>query len=340
MGQRQVRDMAIAPTAISLPSVENVIWQNPSGVSVNGNTLTKNTGSTLWDAGAESQQRVLSGDCAVEMTLVTATSGYYSSCAIGFSTTNPDNSLTTIGWSIGVNATDESYYTRVAGVTVPFGSAQIGDTLRVSVEGLTINFYVNTIKVRTITLTNIPSPLLVDCSIETPGSIISNARLMRGSGLTVHNPIKGKGVERSGFRLIQNKDFSRQVSILHPSASWLTVISHSILKTSINSLIEVSVDVPGFGITGGANCNAKLALFRDDDYWKPVGIAVMSLTVSEACQAISAHWMDYDATVESTYSLKIWCDRYATTNGQAAITGNAVSPYTMTLREWYRDQLY
>jgi hypothetical protein len=329
--------MAIAPTAINLPSVENVIWQNGSGVSISGNTLTKNTGSILWDAGAESQQRILLGDCSVEMTLLNAPSGLLSSCAIGFSATNPDNAVDTIGWAIRVNASGESYSYAIANASFPFGAAVAGDTIKVSIEGLTVNFYVNAIKVKSLAVASIPYPLLIDCSIQSPGSVISNARLLKGAGLIVHSPIKGKGIERSGLRLIQNKELSRTQPILHSAATWLSVASNSILKTSSDSLIEVSIDVPGFGITGGANCNAKLAIFRDDDLWKSVGVAIMSTTVSESCQCISGHWLDEEATINSTYSLRIWCDRYAVTNGQAAITGNSASPYTLTLREWYQD---
>jgi alpha-tubulin suppressor-like RCC1 family protein len=80
-----------------IPALENVVWTNVVGVTASGNTLTKTTSTSNWDAGAVSTRQIISTDGYVECTPAGPTNAYR---VIGLSHGNTDQTPADVDFGI------------------------------------------------------------------------------------------------------------------------------------------------------------------------------------------------------------------------------------------------
>ena len=158
----------------SVGGPQAVVWVNPMNVIVNGNNLQENCGG-CGDSGAQSHQTIASGSGYVEFTASETTTQR----AIGLSRGNTDNSRGDIDYAImlwnvvyGGNKIVEIYENDVyKWGPIPYTT---GDVFRIAVENGQVKYSKN----GTVfyTSANAPAfPLLVDSSLFTPGSTLTNA---------------------------------------------------------------------------------------------------------------------------------------------------------------------
>jgi hypothetical protein len=157
------------------PSVQNVVWTSLVGVSATGNSLTKTAGTSAFDAGAVSTQSFF-GDGYVQIT-ASQTNTYR---MFGLSNGNTNASDADIDFALylfgdGTLRIKEGGVSRfVSGSNPTFGTYMTGDLLRVAVEGGVVKYRKNGTLLYTSTVA--PTfPLLVDTSLFTPASTITNA---------------------------------------------------------------------------------------------------------------------------------------------------------------------
>lgn len=150
-------------------STQPVTWTNPVGVTVNGNSLTKNATGDIWNAGASSTQSIASGDGYVEFT-ATEVSAYR---MIALSNGDANQSYQELDFAFYLGMNGYLYiYENGANVNWP-GFYATGDTLRISVESGVVKYRKNGVVVYTSSATPI-YPLLVDTSFYTAASTVSN----------------------------------------------------------------------------------------------------------------------------------------------------------------------
>jgi hypothetical protein len=139
------------------------------GVAISGNSLTK-TAAEGWDnAGAASTQAIVSGDGYVEFTASETSS--YRMC--GLSQGDANQSYTDIDFAMYPTANSHVYVYEGGVYRGDFGTYATGDLLRVAVEGGVVKYKKNGTVFYTSSVA--PSyPLLVDTSLYTAGSTISN----------------------------------------------------------------------------------------------------------------------------------------------------------------------
>ncbi|MFY0564928.1 hypothetical protein ACN28E_13810 [Archangium lansingense] len=149
-------------------ATENVQWRNAAGVTVSGNSLTKNLPTEGWDAGASSTQAITSGDGFVEFTASSTTGDRVG----GLSRDDGSTSFTDIDYGFylsrfGTLAAIEGGNVRPIGNYVP------GDVLRVAVEGGVVRYRKNGAHVETGT-TAPTYPLVFDTALFHNGATITN----------------------------------------------------------------------------------------------------------------------------------------------------------------------
>jgi hypothetical protein len=159
-------------TAGSVPTLENVVWANAAGVSISGNNLTK-TASTLWgNAGAISSRAIASGDGYVEFAANSINT--YRVC--GLSKGDTDRHFSDIDYALYLGTSGKLYVFEKGVQKALVGSYIVGDVFRVGVESGVVKYRKNGILLYTSTIA--PAyPLLVDTSLYSLGSVISNAKI-------------------------------------------------------------------------------------------------------------------------------------------------------------------
>jgi PKD repeat protein len=154
-----------------------VTWVDTVGVTVNGNSITKNA-PTGWGNGGAASLESFTGDGGVEF--IATQNNIYDLC--GLSSTNPDAHWKSIEYGISrrINSTLQVYEKGV--FRGSFGSFQIGDKLSVERVGSTIVYKKNGVIFYT-SLTPAGSVLLVDCAIYNNGGEISDVKLIDMTGI-------------------------------------------------------------------------------------------------------------------------------------------------------------
>ncbi len=152
-------------------ATENVVWTNASNnVAVNGNNLTKSSGSSnLWDAGASSTKALAYGDGYVEFGVGEANTNRM----CGLSNGDTNKSYSDIDFALYPSADGTLRVYEKGNPIAIVGSYSATDVFRVSVEGGVVKYWQN--GVLKWTSSAIPNyPLLVDTSLYTPNSTINN----------------------------------------------------------------------------------------------------------------------------------------------------------------------
>jgi RHS repeat-associated protein len=155
---------------------QNVSWTNVSNnAQATGNTLQKVSGTNAWDAGAVSTQTI-SGDGYVQFTAGDVST----SSMIGLSHGDSDYSYSDIDFAFWL---DFSYLQIYEGGVYRgiFGSYTTSDQLKVAVEGGAVKYYKNGTLLYTSSVTP-QYPLLVDTSLNTVGTSVTNVVISGGSG--------------------------------------------------------------------------------------------------------------------------------------------------------------
>jgi hypothetical protein len=162
-----ITDATLIATPPYLP-LADVLWIDPVGVAVDGNSLTETADAPGWGSGAVSTQK-LSGDGYVEFSTNETTTGKM----CGLSNESVGQNYTEIDYTISLGG---SRVIRVYenGVLIGvFGYYSVGDRFRVAIEGGVVNYYKNGELFYTSGVT--PTyPLLVDTSLDTLGATIDN----------------------------------------------------------------------------------------------------------------------------------------------------------------------
>ncbi|HKS26263.1 MAG TPA: S8 family serine peptidase, partial [Pyrinomonadaceae bacterium] len=161
------------------PPVENVVWTNVVGVSASGNTLSRASGWG-WDAGAVSTQSIASGDGYVEATVSDASTYKM----FGLSNGDSNQYYSDIDFAVYMD-TGALLHVYEGGVyRGQLGTYAAGDIIRVAVEGGLVKYSKN----GTVFYTSGVSPtypLLVDTSLYSTGSQLSNVIINRSSAVSV-----------------------------------------------------------------------------------------------------------------------------------------------------------
>jgi hypothetical protein len=151
--------------------VQPVAWTDLSGVSANGNSLTKTTASYT-PSGAASVQRIQSGVGHVEFT-ASETTTYR---MVGLSNGNTDTSSADIDFGIDLVPNGVVYIFEKGINRGSVGSYQTGDVFRIAVSGGIVRYFKN----GTILYTSGQTPtfpLLVDTWLYFQGATINNAMI-------------------------------------------------------------------------------------------------------------------------------------------------------------------
>jgi RHS repeat-associated protein len=153
----------------------NVSWTTAVGVSTSGNSLTKTAANGWGNAGAASTQSIASGDGYVEFTSSGVTMA-------GLSHTDANQNYNSIDFGLHVDG--GNLYVYESGVNRGLlASVTSTDLLRVAIEGGVVKYKKNGTVLYTSTVT--PTyPLLVDTSLYSTGSTITNVLISSGSGGT------------------------------------------------------------------------------------------------------------------------------------------------------------
>jgi RHS repeat-associated protein len=151
-------------------STQNVIWTNAGGVSISGNSLSKTAAEGWGNAGAASQQRIVSGDGYVEFTAGNNTTWWM----CGLSHTNPDWGWSSIDYALFPTNWGHFYIYEKGVYLGDFGPYAAGDVLRVAIEGGVVKYRKNGALVYTSTAAPV-YPLLVDTTFYSVGSTLNNA---------------------------------------------------------------------------------------------------------------------------------------------------------------------
>ncbi len=161
---------------------QSVSWTNASGVSSATSSLTKTAADGWGNAGAASTQTISSGDGYVELTATETNT--WRMCGLSHTDTNQD--YTTIDFGL-LEGADGNLWVFESGVQRgTFGAYATGDDLRVSIESGVVKYKKNGTVIYTSTVA--PSyPLLVDTSLNTAGSTLSNVLISSGGGSSSAN---------------------------------------------------------------------------------------------------------------------------------------------------------
>lgn len=125
-----------APTS-GVPSAENVNWTNATNVNVSGNSLSKNGGTTDWDAGAVSTQSLGSGDGYLEFTVGDATTDRM----IGLSVSGTVPSYTALNYAFRPYSNGTVYISESGTNRGMFAYYSNGDKFRIAIESGVVKYY-------------------------------------------------------------------------------------------------------------------------------------------------------------------------------------------------------
>jgi len=152
--------------------VESVVWTDLTGVDAapTPNSLTKTAVDGWGNGGAVSVQRIISGDCYVDV----AASETTTAKMFGLSNGSSDHTLTDIDFGIYQYSTANLQVWEKGVFRGGFGSYAPGDRLRVAVENGVVKYRKNGALLYT-SLVAPTYPLLVDTSLYTQGATIASA---------------------------------------------------------------------------------------------------------------------------------------------------------------------
>jgi hypothetical protein len=157
---------------------QNVVWVSPVNVTVSGNSITKNAGCDgCFDAGAASQQTIVSGDGSVEFTV---SAGAY--VTVGLSNGNTGPAAEEIKFGLRFYPGSPGYVeVRESGAYKWDWLLVAGVVHKIAVEGGAVKYYqAGTLK---YTSTLAPTyPLLVDTALGSSASSVQNAVLTTATG--------------------------------------------------------------------------------------------------------------------------------------------------------------
>src|SRR3989441_888453 len=156
--------------SISTDSVENVIWTNVVGVLASGNSLTKTAADGWTNAGASSTRGIAFGDGYAEFTATETNRDRM------FGLSNVDGSQDYRELKFAINVTPSGLaWVFESGTNSGINTTyQSGDRFRIAVEGRVVKYLKNGTLFYTSSV--LPSyPLIVDTSLYTNGSTITNA---------------------------------------------------------------------------------------------------------------------------------------------------------------------
>jgi len=150
-------------------AVENVSWTNPINVTATGNSIQKTSGCDgCEDAGAISQQQILSGDGYLQFTASETTTLRFVGLSVGDTGTTSAEIRFAIRLQSGIAEVRESGTART---TTGFVS---GDVFRIAVESGVVKYYKNGVLFYTSALA--PAyPLLVDSALASLNASINTA---------------------------------------------------------------------------------------------------------------------------------------------------------------------
>ncbi len=172
---------SMCQAATSVPS--SVVWTNLKNVTVTGTSLKKTSGSDngMADAGAVSQQAVLSSDGFLEFTIPQAKRGLY----IGFG-----NSATTYSTNMlfGIECYDNYAEVRESRTYRTDISYKAGDRFRIAVESAAVKYYKNGSLFYTSKKAPV-YPLIGTVSLSVMNTAISDAVIGTGSGTVPPPPV-------------------------------------------------------------------------------------------------------------------------------------------------------
>lgn len=165
-----ITGLTIESVPIKFNTGYDIVWRDLTGISVNGNTITK-TASNGWGSGgaASVNELAASTDGWIEFIYDQSTC----EVAFGFSDANPDAAANSIDYGVIVNGTQHQIVQNGT-VAATYTSAQ-GDVLRIERIGTTMKFYRNSNLEHT--LTGVSTGLLIaDAAINGTGCKIYNGR--------------------------------------------------------------------------------------------------------------------------------------------------------------------
>ena len=150
-------------------SVQNVVWTNPVNVTATGNSIQKTSGCDgCEDAGAISQQQILSGDGYLEFTASETTTLRFVGLSVGDTGTGSAEIRFAIRLQSGIAEVRESGISRTSTTFVA------GDVFRISAASGVVNYSKNGVVFYTSGLA--PAyPLLVDSTLVSLNAGITNA---------------------------------------------------------------------------------------------------------------------------------------------------------------------
>lgn len=156
----------------------DIVWTDLVGVVASGSSVTKNSGTSAWDAGAASVNLLPSGtDGWVQMT-ATQTNTHR---MLGLSSTNTNANFNTINFAIHLRPDGNVRVYENGENRGTLSTYVSGNDFRVEREGTSILYKKNGSTFYTSTLTS-SSALIADCSIHSDGGTVANAVASFNSG--------------------------------------------------------------------------------------------------------------------------------------------------------------
>jgi hypothetical protein len=179
-------------------------WTNPYNVTITGNSLEKTSGGTyVWDADAQSDQKLIWGDGYVEVKVDATNVGRH----FGFNLANQNHSYTDIDYSMSMEAGATLAIYESGSWRADVGPYSVGDWLRVAVDGGVVKYYRTHAGQTTLLYTSntLPSyPLMVDTSFYVTGAKITDAYIAgmnRGNVVQFTSPtnvtVTGNTIEKT-----------------------------------------------------------------------------------------------------------------------------------------------
>lgn len=155
----------------------DVVWQNPVGVNVSDNNLTKNVRNNNWDGSGASSDRGFTGDGYTQFTASEVTSFRY--IGLSHDTTHQWNQ---IDYGIYLAADNQLYIAENGTYKLSWSPGDIntwyttGDTLKIVVTSNQVTYWKNGVNIYT-SLIAPTYPLFVDTSFNTNGATVWNVKI-------------------------------------------------------------------------------------------------------------------------------------------------------------------
>jgi len=151
-------------------NIAPIEWTNAVGVTVSGNSLTKNTSTNGWGDSGASSVRTIAGDGFVEFTAQETTTGRM----LGLSTTDADQSYTSINYALALGGDALVRVYENGTLRGTFGTYTTGDVFHVERVGTTVYYKQNSTTFYTSTVAS-SGDVIADAAFYHIGSTITNA---------------------------------------------------------------------------------------------------------------------------------------------------------------------